>query len=240
MTTTVAKGANRPAAAAKRERAAQRTPATPATRKTTPAPTRKPAGKATPGALPEDFKGAAKIQHLLDGAAEHGWTATLSDADAATGAATVACARGTGADAESIRSEFIDGKSAGYSFLTQPSGKVRRLNNVSAVLHVMAGLAPRTARRSRLRLRPTRPRRHPRPPSRPVARGALAGPPRRTPPGGATTPTPARPVTTRSAPVSTTGGGAPMSTRRRCGRVPPRRPPPTRPSRCRRANPAGS
>jgi hypothetical protein len=119
MTTTVRKGTNRPAAA-KRTRAAQRTTA------------------AAPATLPEDFPGARKIARLLDGAAEQGWTATLSDLDSKIGAATVTCARGE----DSIRSEFVDGKSAGYSFHTLPNGKIRKLNNVSAVLHVMAGLTP--------------------------------------------------------------------------------------------------
>jgi hypothetical protein len=126
MTTTVRKGTNRPAAAAKRTRAAQK-------------PNAKPAAKPTSAAgLPEDFPGAKKIARLLDGAAEHGWTATLFDLEPKTGAATVTVTRGE----DSIRSEFIDGKSAGYSFHTLPSGKVRKLNNVSAVLHVMAGLTP--------------------------------------------------------------------------------------------------
>jgi hypothetical protein len=74
----------------------------------------------------------------VDGARDAGWTATLSDLDPATGAATVTATRGE----DSIRSEFIDGKSAGYSFHTLPNGKIRKLNNVSAVLHVMAGLTP--------------------------------------------------------------------------------------------------
>lgn len=123
MTTTVRKGTGRPTATAKRERAAQRAPKATAT---------------ATGTLPEDFKGRTKVMRLIDGAAEHGWTATLSEMDPKTGAATVTCARGE----DSIRSEFIDGKSAGYSFHTLPGGKVRKLNNVSAVLHVMAGLSP--------------------------------------------------------------------------------------------------
>jgi hypothetical protein len=129
MTTTVAKGTNRPAAAARRTRAAQKPPTT--------APKASAPATAT-GTLPEDFPGAKKIARLVDGAREAGWTPTLSDLDAKTGAATVTCSRGE----ESIRSEFIAGKSAGYSFHTQVGGKVRRLNNVSAVLHVMAGLTP--------------------------------------------------------------------------------------------------
>ncbi len=122
MTTTVRKGTSRPTATAKRTRAAQK-----ATAKPTPATT-----------LPEDFPGARKIRRLLDGAPEHGWTATLSDLDPETGAATVTVTRGE----YSIRSQFIEGKSAGYSFHTLPNGKIRKLNNVSAVLHVMAGLSP--------------------------------------------------------------------------------------------------
>ncbi|HEX7938867.1 MAG TPA: hypothetical protein VF483_07715 [Gemmatimonadaceae bacterium] len=122
MTTTVRKGTNRPAAAAKRIRAAQKT-------------TRKPVTTAT---LPEDFPGAKKVARLLDGASEHGWTVALSDLDPKTGAATVTVSKGE----DSIRNEFIDGKSAGYAFHTLPDGKVRKLNNVSAVLHVMAGLTP--------------------------------------------------------------------------------------------------
>jgi hypothetical protein len=122
MTTTVAKGTNRPTAAAKRTRAAQKTTAP----------------KATATGVPEDFPGAKKIMRLVDGAAEHGWTAALSDLDPKTGAVTVTVTKGE----ESIRSDFIGGKSAGYSFHTQVGGKVRRLNNVSAVLHVMAGLTP--------------------------------------------------------------------------------------------------
>jgi hypothetical protein len=66
--TTARRGTNRPAAAEKRTRAAQRT--------TKPTP---------PTALPEDFLGTKKIARLLDGAAEHGWTAALSDLEPKTG-----------------------------------------------------------------------------------------------------------------------------------------------------------
>ena len=71
MTTTVRKGTNRPAATAKRTRAAQRTP------RPTPATT-----------VPEDFPGAKKIMRLVDGAREAGWEPILSDLDPKTGAAT--------------------------------------------------------------------------------------------------------------------------------------------------------
>ena len=133
-------------------------PGKPAAQKTS---ARKPAAT-----LPEDFPGRAKVMRLVEGGPEHGWTAALSDIDPATGAATVVVTRGE----ESFKSDFIGGNSAGYSFHTQPGGKVRRLNNVSAVLHVMAGLGssghPLPAPAATPPRQRTRPRPRPRPPAR--------------------------------------------------------------------------
>lgn len=94
--------------------------------------------KASAGAIPEGTAGADKIQRLLDGAAEAGWSGAWGLFPPAT--VVVTTTRGP----ESIVTTFTDGKLdlSAMPLYSPEEGRSVKLKNVSAVLHQMAGDRP--------------------------------------------------------------------------------------------------